>query len=431
MFSHGFIQSTEFVDAVIEAYDESKDNNVSLCYVGVAKLFILFGLVEYKDDTLDNDGWVLKRVNWIIERTLGRKYCISVEHVLLFCLNIVLSCPFLWSCTYKTLLAHCFWGGYSFAVRPLLKGLFTAYIDTYENRAVAPHWTALRIAAKEESVVQLQMAFASLAPAFAKSFAWRYNRAGFRAIEDGMHRAVAEHIASNLKLLPTIRGLGAGGLFCLQTAPTIKDRPGLKIVVQLNASDGDLSGLGRALNVDDVKHTMSSGVTLGLVAAHAYGVSGTISTGLPASMTASRATTYLRCAFMMDKGKKNKASTSLMASVLCSGAVVDLTGTVRLKMYRPGDYHSTEPLSDDVLTRWHDRLDVLRIDREAFDEVVGLASSSMSFVLPERLEQFARGQQPIFEFALLVGKQLREVKDKAEAPQRFLAELRELVERGV
>ena len=100
-------------------------------------------------------------------------------------------------------------------------------------------------------------------------------------------------------------------------------------------------------------------------------------------------------------------------------------------MYRPGDYHSTEPLSDDVLTRWHDRLDVLRIDREAFDEVVGLASSSMSFVLPERLEQFARGQQPIFEFALLVGKQLREVKDKAEAPQRFLAKLRELVARGV
>ena len=86
MFSHGFIQSTEFIDAVIEAYDESKDRNVSLGYVAVAKLFIYFGLLEYKDGTLDNDGWALKRVNWVIERTLGRSYCISVEHVLLFCL---------------------------------------------------------------------------------------------------------------------------------------------------------------------------------------------------------------------------------------------------------------------------------------------------------------------------------------------------------
>ena len=196
MFSHGFIQSTEFIDAMIEAYDESKDRNVSLGYVGVAKLFILFGILEYKDGTLDNDGWALKRVNWVIERTFGRSYCIAAEHVLLFCLNIVLSCPFLWSCCYKTLLAHCFWGGYSFAVKPLLKGLFTAYIDTYEDRAVKPHWAKLRKAAEEENPLQLQAAFAPLASAFGNSFAWTYNRPGFRAVEDAMHSAVAIHTLS-------------------------------------------------------------------------------------------------------------------------------------------------------------------------------------------------------------------------------------------
>ena len=42
---------------MIEAYDESTDHNVSLGYVGVAKLFILFGILGYKDGTLDNDGW--------------------------------------------------------------------------------------------------------------------------------------------------------------------------------------------------------------------------------------------------------------------------------------------------------------------------------------------------------------------------------------
>ena len=415
---------------MIEAYDESKDRNVSVGYVGVAKLFIYFGILGYKDGTLDNDGWALKRVNWVIERTFGRSYCIAAEHVLLFCLNIVLSCPFLWSCTYKTLLAHCFWGGYSFAVKPLLKGLFTAYIDTYEDRAVVPQWAKLRKAAEEENPAQLQAAFVPLASAFDTSFTWKYNQAGFKLVEDAMHSAVAEHIASNLKLLPTIRGLRAGGVLCVQTAPTIKDHPGLKIIVPLKASDGNLSGLESALNLDDIRRNLSSGVTLGLVAAHTFGVCGTISKGLPSSLTVPRVITYLQCAFQ-NIGHKHGASTSLMASVLCSSAVVDATGTVRLKTYRPGEHHSTDPLPDDVLTLWNDRSDVLRVNRGAFDEVVELASSSMSVDLPERLEQFAQGQQAIFEFALLVGKQLREVKDKADAPQRFLAKLRELVARGV
>lgn len=258
LFSHGFIQSTEFVDAVIEAYDESKDDNVSLCFVGVAKLLIYFGILGYEDGTLDNDGWALKRVNWVIERTFGRSYCIAAEHVLLFCLNIVLSCTFLWSCSYKTLLAHCFWGGYSFAVRPLLKGLFTAYIDTYKDRDVVPHWAKLRKAAEEENPAQLQAAFAPLASAFSNSFTYTYPKAAFDAVEKSMHEAVTIHTSSNLKLPSTVCALGApGGFFCVETRPTIKDHPGLKIMVALKASDGNMSGLKSALNLDDIRRNLS------------------------------------------------------------------------------------------------------------------------------------------------------------------------------
>ena len=86
---------------------------------------------------------------------------------------------------------------------------------------------------------------------------------------------------------------------------------------------------------------MSSGVALGLVAAHTFGVCGTISKGLPCSMTVPRLITYLQCAFQ-NIGHKHGASTSLMASVLCSSAVVDTT--VRDELYKHLDDHALAEL---------------------------------------------------------------------------------------
>ena len=86
---------------------------------------------------------------------------------------------------------------------------------------------------------------------------------------------------------------------------------------------------------------MSSGVALGLVAAHTYGVHGTVSKGLPPSMTLPRMIGYLRCAYTK-VGAKHGASTSLMASVLCSSAVVDTT--VRDELYKHLDDHALAEL---------------------------------------------------------------------------------------
>ena len=209
--------------------------------------------------------------------------------MLLFCLNIVLSCPFLWSCSYKTLLAHCFWGGYSFAVKPLLKGLFTAYIDTYEDRAVKPHWAKLRKAAEEENPVQLQAAFAPLASAAStRRSPGSTTGPASGAVEDAMHSAVAIHMELELEApVDHPRPTSTAAFFVSRRRRRSRTARASRSwcrwkrrTATCRASERVKSGRHHA--------QPSSGVAAALAAAHTYAICGTMSTGLPSSMTVLR-----------------------------------------------------------------------------------------------------------------------------------------------
>ena len=157
MLSLGFIQSTEFIDAAIDDYDASKRDGTPRLLVKACQFFIWLGLLEDNGHSADNDGWSLRPVNYIIRRTLGLDWCIAVEHVLLFMLNLVLSSATLWDLCWHVVKPHCFWGGYSIAVGYLLTGLVKSFaVACFETVAVRAQHGLICAAVEAENVAAIK-----------------------------------------------------------------------------------------------------------------------------------------------------------------------------------------------------------------------------------------------------------------------------------
>ena len=336
MLSQGFIQSTAFIDAAIDDYDASKEDGRPRLLVKACQFFIWLGLLEYDGRSADNDGWSLRPVNYIVRLTLGSNWCIAVEHVLLLMINLVLSSATLWDLCYHVVLPHCFWGGYSIAIGYLLTGLVKSFaVVCFETAAISAQHALICTVAKSNNVARLK----GLMDGFVASFStaaqqfFTYDKQRFEAVEASMHEATAEQMKMNVELVKAIRALETEAILCVETRPSITGVPSLKLMIKVTAADADFTGMRKVSKVGDYgfsQDVMSSGMVLAIVAAHVYGLKGTLATPLPETMTLPRATTYVICAFVeTDRlDRKLKVSTSLLGSIQARMSLVSMSGAV-------------------------------------------------------------------------------------------------------
>ena len=189
MLSQGFIQSTEFIDAAIDDYDASKRDSQPRRLVKACQFFIWLGLLEDNGRSADNDGWSLRPVNYAIRMTLGLRWCIAVEHVLLFMLNVVLSSATLWDLCWRVVYPHCFWGGYSIAIGYLLTGLVKSFaVACFETAAVRAQHALICAAVEAKNVAALKSSMDGFVDSFstaAQPF-FKYDKPRFEAVEESM-----------------------------------------------------------------------------------------------------------------------------------------------------------------------------------------------------------------------------------------------------
>ena len=337
MLSLGFIQSTAFIDAAIDDYDASKRDGRPLLLVKACQFFIWLGILEDDGRSADNDGWSLRPVNYIIRLTLGLKWCIAAEHVLLLMINLVLSSATLWDLCYHIVLPHCFWGGFSIAIGHLLTGLVKSFaVACFEAAAVRAQHTLICAAVDSNNVAALKSSMDGFVDSFSTAAQqhFTYNKPQFELVEKSMHEATAEQMKMNVALVKVMRRLEAPAILCVETRPSIKGVAPLKLMIEVSARDADFTGMWRRSGVGDYgfsEDVMSNGVTLAIVAAHTWGLKGKLATSLPETMTLERATAYIQCAFieMNSLDRKHKViTTSLWGSNQASLSLVSKSGAV-------------------------------------------------------------------------------------------------------
>ena len=322
MLSLGFIQSTAFIDAAIDDYDASKVDGRPRLLVKACQFFIFLGILEDDGRSADNDGWSLRPVNYIIRLTLGPKWCIAAEHVLLLMINLVLSSATLWDLCYHIVLPHCFWGGFSVAIGHLLTGLVKSFaVACFETVAVRAQHALICTAVENTNVAALKSSMGDFVDSFstaAQQF-FTYDQPRFKAVEASMHVAVGQQMQMNVNLVNAMRELETGATLCVETRPSIKGKEPLKIMIKVTAADADFTGMYAGSAVGDYcfsERVMSSGLVLTAAVVHTYGLKATLATSLPRTMTLERATTYLDCTFNALKGRRElTVSTSLVGSV--------------------------------------------------------------------------------------------------------------------